>query len=178
MSARTLLTFAQFEQIPDDGMKQELLRGELIAVPPPKLRHTRAQQKLSDLLRPHVHKRHLGEIHIEAGFRLSSDTCLQPDVSFVRTAHIQRTDPDGHYEGSPAIAIEVASDSNTAAQLDLKMDEYFTHGAEEVWIVYPKTRKVSVHCPDGTSKTFSGDTALQTSALPDLSISVSSLFEG
>ena len=40
-------------------------------------------------------------------------------------------------EGAPALAIEVASESNTAAQLDLKMELYFAHGAEEVWIVYP-----------------------------------------
>jgi hypothetical protein len=48
MGARTLVTFEQFEQCPDDGMKHELLKGEHIVVPPPKSRHTRVQQKIQD----------------------------------------------------------------------------------------------------------------------------------
>jgi len=69
MGARTLVTFEQFEQFPDDGMKHELLQGEHIVVPPPKSRHTRIQQKIQDVLRPFVREHRLGEVHIEAGFR-------------------------------------------------------------------------------------------------------------
>ncbi len=175
MGARTLLSFEQFERFPDDGMKHELLQGEHIILPPPKLRHTKVQQKLSDALRPYVHEHKLGEINIEAGFKLSSDTWLQPDVAFVRTEQIQRADPDAYYDGAPAIAIEVASDSNTAAQLDLKMEQYFAHGSEEVWVVYPATRKISVHYPDGHSQTFTGE--LRSELLPTWSLAVSSLFQ-
>jgi hypothetical protein len=54
MSTRTLVTFEQFAQFHDDGMKHELLQGEHIVVPPAKSRHTRIQQKLQDVLRPYV----------------------------------------------------------------------------------------------------------------------------
>lgn len=47
MSARTLLTFEQFEQFHDDGLKHELLSGEHIVLPPPKTRHTRIQETWS-----------------------------------------------------------------------------------------------------------------------------------
>jgi hypothetical protein len=40
-------------------------------------------------------------------------------------------------------------DSNIAAQLDLKTELYFVNGSSEVWVVYPKTRKVLVHKADG-----------------------------
>jgi hypothetical protein len=83
-------------------------------------------------------------VQIEVGFKLSSNTWLQPDVGVVRAAQIERADPDGYYEGAPAIAIEVASEANTGAQLDLKMELYFAHGAEEVWVVYIK-RNESAH---------------------------------
>lgn len=175
MSARTLLTFEQFEQFHDDGLKHELLRGEHIVVPPPKSRHTQVQQNLSDALRPYVKERRLGEVHIEAGFKLSSDTWLQPDVSFLRKSQIQRTRPDGYFEGSPAIAIEVASESNTAAQLDLKMEQYFAHGAEEVWVVYPQTGKIRMHYPDGHSKTATDE--LQSDLFPGLSVPLSAIFQ-
>jgi len=70
---RTLLTFEQFEQFPDDGMNHELLQGEHIVVPPPKLRHTRIQQNLQDAMRAYVREHKLGEVNVEAGFKLCSD---------------------------------------------------------------------------------------------------------
>ncbi len=171
MGARTLLSFEQFEQFPDDGMKHELLHGQHIIEPPANVRRAVVRQRLFDSLRPCPG----GEMYISAGFKLSSDTWLQPDVSFVRAAQIERADPDRYYEGAPAIAIEVASESNTAAQLDLKMELYFAHGAEEVWVVYPITKRISAHYPDGRSQTFAAG-ELRTNSLPDWSTPVDSLF--
>jgi Uma2 family endonuclease len=176
MSTRTLVTFEQFAQFHDDGMKHELLQGEHTVVPPPKSRHTRIQQKLQDVLRPYVREHRLGEVHIEAGFKLSQDTWLQPDVSFLRCSQIQTSDPNGYYEGAPAIAIEVASDSNTAAQLDLKIELYFAHGSEEVWVLYPKTRKVLVHLAGGTIRTVAGS-ELRSDLFPGWSTEVDALFD-
>jgi Uma2 family endonuclease len=153
MSTRTLQTFEQFEQFQDDGMKHELLRGEHIVVPPAKSRHSSIQHNLLHLLWPYVKQHQLGDVRIETGFKLSSDTWLQPDVSFLRSTQIQAADPDGYLEGSPALAIEVVSDSNTPARLNLKTELYFAHGSEEVWIVYPKTGTVQIHYPNGNSQT-------------------------
>ena len=176
MGARTLVTFEQFEHFPDDGMKHELLKGEPIVVPLPKSRHTHIQQKIQDVLRPFVRERGLGEVHIEAGFRLTSDTWVQPDVSFLRSAQIQSSDPGGYYQGAPALAIEIASDSNTASQLDLKTDLCFANGSSEVWVVYPKTRKVLVHLDRGNIKTIAAG-ELRSDLLPGWSIPVETLFE-
>jgi len=175
MATRTLLTFEQFEKLQDDGMRHELLKGEHIVLPPPKLPHTLIQEILRDHLKPYVTERKLGRVHMEAGFRLNRDTWLQPDVSFVRTEQIQRSDPDGYYQGSPALAVEVVSDSNTAEELDLKTEEYFAHGAEEVWLVYPKTRKVCVHHPDGKSETIAAG-ELVSALLPGWSLHLDFLF--
>jgi len=176
MGARTLVTFEQFEQFPDDGMKHELLKGEHIVVPPPKSRHTRIQQKIQDVLRPFVREHRLGEVHIEAGFRLTSDTWLQPDVSFLRSSQIQSSDPSGYYQGAPALAIEIASDSNTAPQLDLKTELHFANGSSEVWVVYPKTRKVLVRLADGNIQTIAAG-EMRSNLLPNWSVPVDDLFE-
>jgi Uma2 family endonuclease len=173
MGVSTSLSFEDFEKYQEDGLKHELIEGEHITLPPPKRPHTRLQQKLQDALRPYVREHRLGEVHIEAGFKLSPRTWLQPDVSFVRSSQIQRGDPNEYYEGSPALAIEVASESNTAAQLDLKIELYFAHGAEEVWIVYPKTRRVRAHFPDGHSETLGSD--LQSPLFPAWSAPLSAI---
>ena len=176
MGARTLVTFEQFEQFPDDGMKHELLKGEHIVVPPLKSRRTRIQQKIQDVLRPFVRERRLGEVHIEAGFRLTSDTWLQPDVSFVRSSQIQSSDPSGYYQGAPALATEIVSDSITAAQLDLKTELYFANGSSEVWVLYPETRNVLVHHADGDIQTVANG-ELRSDPLPGWSVPVEALFE-
>ncbi len=133
-------------------MKHELLEGEHITLPPPKSGHSNVQHRLLRALQPYVDEHRLGDVRLEAGFRLSADTWLQPDVSFLRIAQLKATAPDRYFEGAPALAIEVASESNTAAQLDLKMELYFAHGAEEVWVVYPQTRRVRVHFPTAIAK--------------------------
>ena len=174
MGVSTALTFEQFEQYTDDGRKHELICGEHITMPPAKRPHTRIQQNLQDALRPYVRERRLGEVHIEVGFKLSPRTWLQPDVSFVRMDQIERGDPNEYFEGAPAFAIEVASESNIAAQLDLKMELYFAHGAEEVWIVFQQTRHIRVHFPDGRGETLS--TELRSSLFPGWSAALSTIF--
>ena len=175
MSTRTLQTFEQFEQFQDDGMKHELLKGEHIVLPPANSRHSDIQHRLLHLLYPYIKQHQLGDVRIEAGFKLSSDTWLQPDVSFLRAAQIQATAPRRPYEGAPAIAIEVVSDSNTPARLDLKKEQYFAHGAEEVWIVYPDAMHVRLHYPDGGNKTVT-EGELRSDLFPGWSIPVDSLF--
>jgi Uma2 family endonuclease len=173
MATRTLLTFQQFEKYREDGKKHELLRGEHVIMPPAKSRHSDVQHHLLRALQPYVDKHGLGDVRIEAGFKLSSDTWVQPDVSFLRTIQLRNT-PEGYFEGAPALVIEVASESNTAAQLDLKTELYFAHGAEEVRIVYPQTRRVRVYFPDGHSETLA--TELRSALFPGWSAPLSAVF--
>ena len=109
MATRTLTTFEEFEKYPDDGHKHELLQGEHIILPPPKSYHSDVQHLLLRVLQPYVDQHGLGDDRIEAGFKLSDDTWVQPDVSFLRTSQLRSTRPGGYFEGAPALAIEVAS---------------------------------------------------------------------
>ena len=56
MAATThLLTVEEFWQIPDNpGVRQELYHGELITMPPPKLRHRVIQHNILGLLKARV----------------------------------------------------------------------------------------------------------------------------
>ncbi len=174
MATRTSTTFEQFEKFPDDGHKHELLRGEHIVLPPPKSYRSDVQHLLLRILQPYVDQHGLGDVRIEAGFKLSDDTWVQPDVSFLRTSQLRSPRSGGYFAGAPALAIEVASDSNTAAHLDLKMELYFAHGAEEVWVVFPQTRRIRAHFPDGHSETLA--TELQSALFPGWSALLSAIF--
>jgi Uma2 family endonuclease len=145
MGTTPLLTFEEFERLPDSPGKRELLDGELIEMPPAKRRHAKIQRWIDRSLSPYVLERGLGEVYIEAGFKLGERHWVQPDVSFVSTSQDQTGDPEGFFEGAPGLAVEVISAANTAESVDRKIARYFEYGCEEVWVFYPKTRRAWVY---------------------------------
>ena len=145
MGISTLLTFEEFERLPDSPGKRELLDGELLEMPPAKKRHAKIQRRIDRRLSPYVLERGLGEVYIEAGFKLGERHWVQPDVSFVSTTQDDAGDPEEYFEGAPRLAIEVISKANTAESVDRKIARYFEYGCEEVWVFYPKTRRAWVY---------------------------------
>lgn len=83
-------------------------------------------------------------VYVEWGFRLGKNrnAWLQPGVSVVRQEQIDQADPEGYLDVAPLIAIEVISPSNTAEAVERKLAKYFENGAAEVWVVYPKSRRI------------------------------------
>ena len=139
----TLLTFEEFEKLPDAPGKRELLDGELIALPPPKFKHSLVQHRIAEALRRYAVEHEL-LVFIEAGFRMGArrSEWLQPDVSVVLQHQTERVGPDGYLENSPLIAVEVISPANTAETVERKLAKYLENGAGEVWVAYPKTRRI------------------------------------
>lgn len=77
----------------------------------------------------------------------------------------------------PLLAVEVASASQTLAQLATKAQTYLDAGVEEVWLVDNKTRSVEVWTAQGTTTLDDGAT-LTSPLLPNFSVSVRFLFDG
>ena len=87
-TTRTILTFEEFESLPDRPGKQELLRGELIDLPPAELRHNRIAHRIYEELKSALNQAHargealdLGEAYHEMGYQLAGHSWVQPDVS-------------------------------------------------------------------------------------------------
>jgi len=180
MATTTLLTFAEFEQLPDEPAKLELLEGELIRMPPPKKKHLHTAHRLLFALRQAVEGMRgrrpdlaLGEVYLEAGYLMGTDpgTWLVPDVS------ITHADQKGeeYYEGAPLIAIEVASESQSAPYLEAKAQTYLAYGAREVWLIYPKTKHVWI-CRAGTSTMERLEGAIRSELLPGVELCFDEIF--
>jgi Uma2 family endonuclease len=168
----TLLTFEEFEQLPDEPCKSELLDGELIQLPPAKLRHMDLATRLYHLLLEFVKSGafpHLGQVTIEYGYKLGRRSWVIPDVSIT---HPNQTRGD-YLEGAPLLAIEVVSESNRADHLHRKLKKYLANGGHEVWVMYPDTRSVVVH---HASQSNEFDTTLSSDLLPGLTIDLLKLF--
>lgn len=156
MAATTtgLMTFADFERIPDDPQfRYELHHGELIKVPPPKHLHSRIQLRLRSLLEAAV--RDAGIVTTELGFRpLPEHEYRIADVVFVSRERWDKVPDDGYLEGAPEIVIEVLSPSNSAAEMLDKEQLCLENGSVEFWVVDPRGRQVKVSTTDNRTITY------------------------
>ena len=179
MGAKTLLTLEQFEALPDDGQKYELNRGELVVMPPAKSSHARIIQWINRNLSAYVYERGIGEVFSEAGYLLGREpepTLRQPDVSFLSNSRL-RVLEDGYFAGAPELAIEVVSPGNDAAELDVKVNQYLTHGSQEVWVVYPRTRAIWIYRTGGLARKLTDQDTLTSALFPGWSARVAEFFD-
>jgi Uma2 family endonuclease len=174
------MTWQTFEQLPDsDGFHREIVAGELIVLPPPKWRHSRIARRVSRALMA-LEDQGIAEVHMEAGYKLSLSpaTWIEPDVSVLRTERSRSIRDDDYFVGSPELAVEVVSPSETARDLNRKVDALLLAGCLAVWVIYPEEREVRVFLPDGTSYTRRVDEILTLpELLPGWELPVRKLFQ-
>ncbi len=139
-----LLTVEQYRQLPDrKDVLQELHWGQVVTLTRPKMRHSRLQYRLVELLRPKVEAK--GIVAAEVPFRAVPEYDLRAaDVAFVSQLRWDDADADDNLHGSPELVIEVLSRSNSKAEIREKAALYLSTGAQEFWVVDPKRKTVSV----------------------------------
>src|ERR1051325_5661424 len=144
MSVSVLLSEEEFLQLPDKPGKQELVDGELIELPPAKYSHGELAKRIVELLATVMAR---SRVWAEMAYRLASQRWLQPDVS---VSWPEQPIENDWLQGAPMLAIEIASRGNTPEELEFKRILYLSHGAAEVWILYPKTHTMLVSRQDGS----------------------------
>jgi Uma2 family endonuclease len=144
-----LLTVEQYRQLPDrEDLLQELHWGQVVILTRPKMRRSRLQYRLVELLRPKVEAK--GIVAAEVPFRALPEYDVRAaDVAFVSQARWDAADADDNLHGSPELVIEVLSRSNTKAEIREKAALYLSTGAQEFWVVDPKRKTVSVARREG-----------------------------
>jgi Uma2 family endonuclease len=178
MSTATLMTVEQFEQLPqEDGVQYELKDGELVRMANAKAGRERTKFRIERSLMGYIIQHPIGEIYSESSFALSPSRVCIPDISFLRDELAVKSDPDHIFQGSPDLAIEVVSDSESALELRQKIQDYLDAGSKAVWAFYPKLRIVAVYDQSGL-KEYRGDQVLETpEILPGFRATVNQFFE-
>jgi Uma2 family endonuclease len=143
-----LLTVEQYRHLPVcKDVVQELHWGQVVTLTRPKMRHSRIQHRLVELLRPKVESK--GIVAAEVAFRAMPEYDLRgADVAFVSQLRWDGADEDDNLRGSPELVIEVLSPSNTKVEIREKAALYLSTGAQEFWVVDPKRKTVSVATRD------------------------------
>lgn len=156
MTGMTLLTdraFAhrvsreEFEQLRDarepDGLRYELLHGEVLVTPSPTFLHQHAIRRLMALLDPLVGE---GEAMVPAPFSVviegvgEGDTVLEPDLTIAERARFG----ERSLTGGGLLVVEVLSPSTWRRDLGDKGRAYAAAGFAHYWVVSPTMPSLTV----------------------------------
>jgi len=172
-----LMTAEDLLNMPDDGNRHELIKGELLTMPVPKLLHGFVTVNLTVLLHSHIKANNLGLLVGESGFHLESgpDTVLGPDIAFIARDRVG-TDKDCFYPGAPDLAVEVLSPSDRMGKVERKTALYLELGGRSVWNVDPRKRTVEVCHANGERKLFHESDELVDDTVPGFRVAVSEIF--
>jgi Uma2 family endonuclease len=135
----------------DPDAPYELVRGELVEVPPSPGVASEIAHWIGVFISLFVRPRSLGMVTGEGGgYKLDldpeRDTVVAPDIGFVRWEKLPgHTRPPGHVPVPPDLAVEVKSPSDTPGRIAAKLKVWTDAGVPLIWWVYPETKTVHVH---------------------------------
>jgi Uma2 family endonuclease len=179
-TAHRKLTYEDYELIPEDGQRHEILDGEHYVSPAPTVQHQRISIRLSSRMHVFVEEHGLGEVFAApTDVLLSRHDILQPDILFVSKDRAPIL-TQKNVQGAPDLVIEILSASSRHLDERLKLARYELFGVREYWIVDPLADRVHVFLPTGNSfrrtAELSSEDVLTTSLLPGLEIPLRDLF--
>lgn len=111
--------------------------------------------------------------------RLFSGLVRIPDIAYLSWERIpdRKLPRDPIPSLVPDLAVEVLSASNTRAEMDRKLREYFEAGVRLVWLIDSEKKRVTVHHPgEPQSILGEGDTINGRDVLPGFSMELRAFF--
>lgn len=139
------LTLDDFDNLPESLDRYQILQGELIVTPAPRLEDQDLSQEINLVFTVAVRAKRFGKVYAApVGVRLSMNDIVQPDLlvlSNAKRALIRKNVIDG----APDVVVEILSPSSRRFDLVRKMALYAEAGVPEYWIVDPEKRSILVH---------------------------------
>ncbi len=158
----------------------ELVRGEVIELPPPAKPHGAVCMRVGYYLTAYVEQRGRGYTTCnDSGVVLERDpdTVRGPDVALYEDADTFADLPPKYGEVPPRLAVEVLSPNDRAGKMLRKITDYLTQGVDLVWLIDPEDRTVTVHRPNRSPVLVKeGQELTGEDVLPGLRVPVADVF--
>ena len=180
-TTKKLLTADDLLAMPDDGMRHELIRGELITMAPASAPHGGVTDRIGRRIGNFVEAQNLGETYAaETGVLVEHDpdTVRAPDYAFISYERIGGAPAaDGYSEIIPDLVVEVVAGDYRAAAVDAKTQMWLDAGVRLVLVAYVRSLEIAAHHDDGTLRQFgAGDTLTCEPVLPGFACAVDDIF--
>ncbi|MBA2448032.1 MAG: Uma2 family endonuclease [Chloroflexi bacterium] len=178
---RTRMTAEELLRLPDNGMRRELIDGELVEMAPAGGEHGYVAGHAYYRVRQFIEQQGLGGavFAAETGFRIGRDPdrVRAPDVAYVAEARLAGARVRGYPELAPDLAVEVVSPNDTAAEVHDKVADWLRVGVRLVWALYPTTRSAMVCTSDGAARILGPDDLISGDpVVPGFACRVADLF--
>jgi Uma2 family endonuclease len=160
----------------------ELVRGEIVDMPPAMELHGRVCFKIGFHLEVYGHRTGYGYVltnDTAVVTERAPDTVRGADVIFFSRARRPESELASRLSLIPPdLVVEVLSPSNRAGEILEKIAEYLNAGVLMVWIVHPEDRTVAIYRPDDPMPAFYRDTDVieDLPELPGFRCAVSEFF--
>jgi Uma2 family endonuclease len=174
-------TYADWERLPDDGTRYEVIDGELYMSPPPAVPHQFSSNRLATAMTNHADAKKLGHVlTAPVGVLLPGQPVpLLPDIVFVSAAR-KAIIGKKFIEGVPDLMVEILSPGNWPYDRNEKFRVYQDAGVPEYWIVDYRAKTVEVFALEegeyALVNKWGLDGAAASSALTGFQIAVADIF--
>ena len=181
VSKTQLVTAEELLDMPNDGFKYELVRGELRKMAPGSYEHGTVAGNIFASLHTHIRNNGLGKVTAaETGFLLAKnpDHVRAPDAAFISRERDAAAMPViGYFPGPPDLAVEVISTNDRYTEVYEKVDEWLAAGAGMVVVVNPRNRTVTIRAA-GTNPVIlnEGDTLEGGGVVPGWQMPLADIF--
>jgi len=176
-------TYADYKEWElDEGERFELLNGEAYAMSAPNTKHQIIHAELFGQFFIFLKGKPCKVISAPFDVRLfykeneSDDTVVQPDIVVI--CDKTKLGPEG-CRGAPDLVIEILSPSNTAIEMQQKLELYREAGVKEYWVIDPENNALTVHLLQSDiiyTKNYKAKDTVAVKILPGLNIELEQIF--
>jgi Uma2 family endonuclease len=178
------LTYDDFVQFSDDGLRHELIDGEHYVTPSPNIKHQAISLQLTLLIGSWLERHPVGRLfYAPLDVVLSDHDVVEPDLLYLSNARAADVLSSEHVRGVPELVIEIGSPGTRKRDETVKRRLYERTGVSEYWVVDPEIDTIRVYRreADGFARVVersaeAGD-VLTTPLLPGLEIPLSRVFK-
>jgi Uma2 family endonuclease len=178
--AEALLTAEEFEKLPDNDVRMELVRGRVIALPLAGFERGAILAQLAPLIRPYLTRNNLGRFVGRVGVILARnpDTVRCPDAAYYSFSRIPvGVRPRGFPAVLPELVFEVRSPEDRWNEVMVKVGEYLA-AVVNVVVIDPGPQRVHIfEVTEPPRQLGPADTFELPSLWPGLAFPVADLFD-
>jgi Uma2 family endonuclease len=171
MVSRTVLTYEGLQAAPEDGLRRELLGGDLYVSPAPSPTHQRVVRDVLIALDAYAKQRGGEALDSPLDVVFSQIDAVEPDVVYF-TADRLSIIGEKNVQGAPSLLVEVLSPSSSDVDPGRKLKTYAKFLVPEYWIIDPVTKTTLAHAqPSGErydEVVRREDRIIESLTLPDL----------
>jgi Uma2 family endonuclease len=140
------LTYDDFVQFPDDGLRHELIDGEHYVTPSPNLKHQAVLGNLHLVIGNWLAEHPLGRLFF-APFDVvfTRFDVVEPDLLYMSNERAAEVLTAANVQGAPELVVEIGSPSTRRRDETIKRRLYERAGVSEYWTVDPELDIVRVY---------------------------------